>query len=224
MTNSLFGRWDLVLGHFPATLRQMLAAFAHWLVTTIGALGYPGIVILMAVESSFIPFPSEVVMIPAGYLAQQGQMHLGLAIIAGITGSLIGAWVNYAIAITLGRKALLKYGCYFLLSSEKFARVECFLLEYGEIGTFVGRIIPVVRQYISFPAGLARMPLWRFSLFTGLGAGLWVTVLAMIGYAVGGNEELVREWTQTATFWAVGGCGVLLYLYWKWKQFRRRRL
>ncbi|MFH0851962.1 MAG: DedA family protein, partial [Candidatus Peregrinibacteria bacterium] len=152
----------------------MLQTLAHWLVNTIGTLGYPGIILLMAVESSFIPFPSEVVMIPAGYLARQGQMNLGLAIFCGITGSILGAWVNYAIAATLGRRALLRYGHWFLLSPEKFERAERFLLEHGEISTFVGRIIPVVRQYISFPAGLAKMPLARFSLWTGLGAGFWV--------------------------------------------------
>jgi len=200
----------------------MLNSIAQWLVATIGTLGYPGIVLLMAIESSFIPFPSEVVMIPAGYLAHQGRMNLGLAIFCGITGSVLGAWVNYVIACTLGRKALLKYGHWFFVSPDSFHRAERFLLEHGEIGTFVGRIIPVVRQYISFPAGLVKMPLWRFSLWTGLGAGLWVTVLALIGYAVGGNESLVREWTQKATFWAVAGCAVLVWIYWKWKQRKRK--
>ncbi len=201
----------------------MIEALAHWLVDTVGAVGYPGIALLMAVESSFIPFPSEVVMIPAGYLAKQGQMHLGLAILSGMAGSIFGALVNYAIAATLGRRALLKYGHFFLISPEKFERAERFLREYGEIGTFVGRIIPVVRQYISFPAGLAKMSVWRFALWTGLGAGFWVTVLALIGYAVGGNEELVRQWSQTATLWAIGGCIVLLWLYVQWKRRRRRQ-
>ncbi len=201
----------------------MIQAFAQWLVDTIGTFGYPGIICLMAVESSFIPFPSEVVMIPAGYLARQGQMNMGLAILCGTIGSIFGAWVNYAIAATLGRKAFLKYGHWFFVSPEKFERAERFLLEYGEIGTFVGRIIPVVRQYISFPAGLARMPLARFTLWTGLGAGFWVTVLALIGYAVGGNEELVKQWSQTATLWAMAGCVVLVWLLLKWKKWRRGR-
>jgi len=205
------------------TLPVMLQTFAQWLVDTIGTLGYPGIIILMTVESSFIPFPSEVVMIPAGYLAKQGQMHMGTAIVCGMIGSILGAWVNYAIAATLGRKAFLKYGHWFMVSPEKFQRAERFLLEHGEISTFVGRIIPVVRQYISFPAGLAKMPLLRFTVWTGLGAGFWVTVLALIGYAVGGNEALVRQWSQTATLWAVGGCIVLLWLYVQWRRVRRRR-
>lgn len=200
----------------------MLASLAHWLVDTIGVLGYPGIVLLMAVESSFIPFPSEVVMIPAGYLAKQGQMNMGLAILCGVAGSVIGAWVNYTIAATLGRTFLLKHGNWLLLSQEKFERAETFLRTHGEVGTFVGRMIPVIRQYISFPAGVVRMPLRRFLLWTGLGAGLWVTVLAFIGYAVGGNEAMVQEWTQTATFWALGGCLVLVLLYVKWRQWKKR--
>jgi len=192
-------------------------------VETIGMIGYPGIVILMAVESSFIPFPSEIIMIPAGYLARQGEMNMGIAILCGTLGSILGALVNYAIAATLGRSLLLRHGNWFLLSREHFERAEKFLRTHGDIGTFVGRIIPVIRQYISFPAGVVRMPLRRFVLWTGLGAGLWVTVLALIGFAVGGNETLVKEWTQTATFWAVGACLVLIFLYVKWRKWMKKR-
>ena len=193
----------------------MLESIIVWLVDTIGALGYPGIVLLMGLESSFFPFPSEVVIIPAGYLAHQGEMNLATVIIAGILGSLLGAWVNYAIAISVGRAALLRWGRWIFLPEEKLLRVEKFLRTHGEIGTFIGRLIPVIRQYISFPAGLAKMPLARFSFYTGLGAGLWVTILAVIGYAVGENEELVMEWSQTALFWVLIGCGVLVLGYWK---------
>ncbi|MBU0767206.1 DedA family protein [Patescibacteria group bacterium] len=190
-------------------------AIISWLVETIGALGYPGIVLLMGLESSFFPFPSEVVIVPAGYLAQQGDMNLATVIIAGILGSLLGAWVNYAIAISVGRAAIIKWGKWIFLPEEKFVKVEKFLKTHGEIGTFIGRLIPVIRQYISFPAGVAKMPLARFSFYTGLGAGLWVTILAVIGYSVGENEVLVKEWSQTAFFWLILGCGVLVLLYWK---------
>jgi len=193
----------------------MFHELIFWIVDTVGVLGYPGIVLLMALESSFFPFPSEVVIIPAGYLAHQGGMSLPLVIIMGILGSLIGALVNYAIAITLGRAALLKWGKWIFLPEQKFQRVEKFFQRHGEIGTFIGRLIPVVRQYISFPAGLAHMSLARFTFFTGLGAGLWVTILAYIGYFVGDNEELVAQWSKTALFWVVVGCGALLIGYWK---------
>lgn len=191
----------------------MLDNIVSWLVTIIGSWGYPGIIVLMTLESSFFPFPSEVVMIPAGYLAYLGAMNIVLVIAMGITGSVIGALVNYWIAVHLGRRALLKWGHYFFLSTEKFTQVEGYLRRHGEIGTFIGRLIPVVRQYISFPAGLARMPIGRFVFFTSLGAGLWVSILVAIGYMVGDNEELVRAWSQTALFWVVIGCGLLVLIY-----------
>lgn len=194
----------------------MLHSLVSWLVDTVGAFGYPGIVLLMALESSFFPFPSEVIMVPAGYLAQQGEMNLALVIFMGILGSLLGAWLNYFIAVHLGRKALLKWGHWILLPNHKFLKVEHYLKEHGEIGTFIGRLIPGVRQVISFPAGLVRMPLWRFSLLTALGAGLWVTILALIGYYVGENQALVEEWSKTAVFWIILGCVGLVGVYWKW--------
>jgi len=193
----------------------MLHAVITWLVDTIGVLGYPGIILLMALESSFFPFPSEVVMVPAGFLAHEGKMSFPLIILCGIFGSLIGAWLNYFIAKTVGRAALLRWGHRIFLPNETFLRVEKYLKQHGEIGTFIGRLIPVVRQYISFPAGVIHMHLGRFSFFTGLGAGLWVTILAAIGYAVGDNKELVAEWSKTALFWVLLGCAAIVLLYWK---------
>jgi len=134
-------------------MRDLMHQMAAWLVATVGALGYPGILLLMAVESSFIPFPSEIVMIPAGYLAAQGKMSIPMAIGAGIAGSLLGAWVNYLIAERLGRPFILRYGRYVGITAEKFSRVETFFDRHGEITTFVGRLIPGIRQLISFPAG-----------------------------------------------------------------------
>ena len=195
----------------------MLHSLITWLVDTVGAIGYPGIVLLMGLESSFFPFPSEVVMVPAGYLASQGQMDLVAVIVCGIIGSLVGAWLNYYIAYKAGRAALLKWGHRIFLPEEKFLKMEQYLQEHGEIGTFIGRLIPVVRQYISFPAGVIRMNILRFSFFTALGAGLWVTILALIGYYVGENQELVAQWSKTAMFWVAIGCGGLVVVYWKVK-------
>ena len=135
-----------------------------WLVTTIGAMGYPGIFILMAMESSVIPIPSELVMPPAGYLAQQGQMNAFIAILCGTVGSLVGAYANYFAARHLGRPLVLKYGKYVWISEEKFSRVESFFLKHGEISTFIGRLLPVVRHLISLPAGLSGMNHLRLSL------------------------------------------------------------
>ncbi|HET6419622.1 MAG TPA: DedA family protein [Geobacteraceae bacterium] len=164
-----------------------------WLVTTIGAMGYPGIFLLMAMESSVIPIPSELVMPPAGYLAQQGQMNAFIAILCGTAGSLVGAYINYFAARHLGRPLVLKYGKYVWISEEKFARVESFFLRHGEISTFIARLLPVVRHLISLPAGLSGMNHLRFSIYTLLGAGIWVSVLTWIGYFIGENQELIKQ-------------------------------
>jgi len=174
-----------------------------WLVETIGALGYPGIFLLMAMESSVIPIPSELVMPPAGYLAQQGQMNMALAILCGTAGSLVGAYANYFAAHYLGRPLLLKYGKYVWITEEKFAKVETFFKNHGEISTFIGRLLPVVRHLISLPAGLAGMNHMKFSLYTLLGAGLWVTVLSFIGYFIGANRELIMRYSNQALIGAV---------------------
>lgn len=141
---------------------------------------------MMLLESSFFPFPSEVVMIPAGYLIYQGEMNLFLALFSGTIGSLSGALVNYWIGCKMGRAFLLKYGKYVLFSPKSLMKMEEFFRKHGHISTFVGRLIPGVRQYISFPAGLCRMDLAKFCVFTSLGAMIWVVVLVWIGYSLGG--------------------------------------
>ena len=151
---------------------------------------------MMFLESSFIPFPSEVVMIPAGYLAYKGEMNLVLTILAGTFGSLMGALLNYYLAIKLGRPFLLHYGKYVMFNEASLQRMEDFFARHGHVSTFTGRLIPVVRQYISLPAGLARMNLVVFSFYTSLGAGIWVTILALLGYYIGGNELLIREYLR----------------------------
>lgn len=184
-----------------------------WLVTTIGALGYPGIFILMAMESSVIPIPSELVMPPAGYLAQQGRMNALAAILSGTAGSLVGAYANYFAAHYLGRPLLLKYGKYVWITEEKFAKVERFFRDHGEVSTFVGRLLPVVRHLISLPAGLAGMNHLKFSLYTLAGAGLWVTVLTCIGYVIGMNSELIMRYSHQALIGAVVFSAVIIVLY-----------
>ena len=199
----------------------MLAGIIEWIIRVVGQLGYPGIFIMMLLESSFFPFPSEVVMIPAGYLAYRGEMNMTLAVVAGIAGSLAGALVNYYLAVWLGRPFLHHYGRYFFLTPEKLAKVDRFFRQHGEISTFVGRLITVVRQYISFPAGLARMPMGRFVLYTGLGAGIWVFVLALVGYVAAGNENLIRAYSREASIGLLVFCAVLVAVY--LVRYRRKR-
>ena len=169
----------------------------NWIVQTIGDLGYLGIFLMMFLESSFFPFPSEVVMIPAGYLAYKGEMNLAVAVICGIAGSLAGALFNYYLALKFGRAFLARYGKYVLIKEQTLEKMEDFFAKHGHISTFSGRLIPAVRQYISLPAGLARMDLLRFSIYTSLGAGIWVAILALLGYYIGHNEALLKEYLHT---------------------------
>jgi membrane protein DedA with SNARE-associated domain len=170
----------------------MLTSFFHWLADTILALGYPGIVVLMAIESSILPLPSELVMPPAGYLAAKGQMNGVLAVAAGTLGSVIGALVNYGLALFIGEPLLRKYGKYVFVSGRSLDRSEAFFRRHGEISTLIGRLLPVVRHLISIPAGVSRMSLKRFILFTALGAGAWCAVLTYLGYLIGRHGERVE--------------------------------
>jgi len=181
----------------------MLHDIAAFLVNSIGEMGYIGIFLLMFLESTFFPFPSEVIMIPAGYLAYQGEMNLYLVVFTGILGSVAGALFNYYLAMHFGRAFLLKYGKYFLIKPETLDKLEAFFQKHGELSTFNGRLIPGIRQLISLPAGLSRMNLLRFSLYTALGAGIWVIVLVALGYLLGSNEALISEYLHTATLIAL---------------------
>ena len=154
--------------------------------------GYALIFLFMAVESSFIPFPSEVVMIPAGFLAARGELTLHsapfdlvLACAVGLLGSIAGAYFNYWLSSRLGKPFLEKYGKWFFVKPAALERACEVFNQYGAATTFACRLIPVIRQLISIPAGLARMPLAKFTLFTGLGAGIWTTILALVGYGLG---------------------------------------
>ncbi|MEE8251528.1 MAG: DedA family protein [Gemmatimonadales bacterium] len=196
----------------------MLEPIVTWLTDTIFALGYPGIVVLMALESSFFPFPSEVVMPPAGYLAAQGRMSAVLVLGSGIAGSFVGAMVNYLLAVWLGRPLLHRYSRYVLVKSESLDRAEAFFRRHGEISTFVGRLIPLIRQYISLPAGLAKMNLARFSVYTAAGAGIWCAILTYIGWYLGIHGEVllqaeVRQFTGRALLIMLPLLVVLIGLY-----------
>jgi membrane protein DedA with SNARE-associated domain len=192
-----------------------------WLVKIIGDMGYVGILLLMAMESSLFPVPSELVVPPAGYLASQGQMNIWLVIFFATLGSLIGALFNYAIAYYLGRPWILRYGKYFLIPPEKFAKVESFFLKHGEISTFTGRLIIVVRHLISLPAGLSKMDLKRFTIFTLVGSFIWVSILAYIGYIVGNNMDLVKSYYKQAVIGLVVIMTIVLAVYIVWQKNRQ---
>ena len=192
---------DTIFGSFEV--------IAEW----IKAWGYPGIIFLMAIESSFFPFPSEVVMIPAGYWSHQGEMSMTASILSGIFGSLVGAYFNYYLSAWLGRPMILKLGRYIGLTEKKFNKVEEYFDNHGEITTFIGRLIPGIRQLISCPAGLARMNIVKFSAYTGAGAGLWIIVLAFIGYFIGLNKELIHKYKMQFTLGVLAFCVITVAIY-----------
>lgn len=200
----------------------MLDGLTSFLLDTVGTWGLLGIFLLMAVESSFIPFPSEVVMIPAGYLAYQGEIGLVSAVVAGTLGSIVGAWVNYGLAMYLGRPAMHKLGKKFLVSEKTMTAVEVYFAKHGAITTLVGRLLPAVRQLISIPAGLARMPFGRFTLLTGLGAGIWVTVLTLLGFYIGSEAAESGNVMRNVTIALVAVVTILIALYLVGKKYFQR--
>ena len=191
--------------------------------------GYALVFAFMAVESSFIPFPSEVVMIPAGFLAARGELgslppagQLAVAVAVGVAGSLAGAFANYYLAAWLGKPFLEKYGKWFFIKKPALDRACEVFNRYGAATTFLCRLVPVIRQLISIPAGISKMPLRPFALFTGLGAGIWTAILAAVGYALGRQAgdmtylEIVTRGKETATAnlpLVIGGAVALVALY-----------
>ena len=202
---------------------NILSALINWLVETIGNMGYTGIISLMFLESSFFPFPSEVVMPPAGYLAWKGDMSLLLVLLSGIFGSILGALFNYWVAVKLGRPFLLCWGKYFFISPESIQKADDFFLKHGHISTLVGRLIPVIRQYISLPAGIARMPLKTFTIFTTLGAGLWVCVLTFMGYLLGEHQELLSKYYNFITIGCLILAIIIIFSYWLFLKFKNNK-
>ena len=196
----------------------MIRELAQELVDLIFDWGYLGIFLLMVVESSFIPFPSEIVLVPAGYLASQEKMSVTLIMISAIGGSLVGAFINYYLALTLGRKILLKYGKYFFIKESALVKMENYFATHGHISTFSGRLIPGIRQLISIPAGLAKMNLAQFSLFTALGAGIWALILTLLGYFIGANEELLSTYLKEITISVVILLIILGYVYYRYQK------
>lgn len=182
-----------------------MSQIIDFIVQSVGNLGYLGVFLMMFLESSFFPFPSEVVMIPAGFLAYKGDMNIYVAILMGILGSIAGSLFNYYLAFRFGRDFIIKYGKYFFFNENSMQKMEMFFKKHGEISTFLGRLIPVVRQYISLPAGLSKMNLVKFCIYTGIGAGIWVAILACFGYYVGmwlgsdmNTEMIVQAFTSAS--------------------------
>lgn len=181
---------------------------------------YYTITALMAIESSFIPFPSEVVIPPAAYIASKPESDLNIFLVVafGTLGALIGAYINYFLAFWLGRPIVYKFaesklGKLCLLSKEKIVVAEDYFVKHGKTSTLVGRLIPAVRQLISIPAGLARMNLLHFTLCTVIGAGLWNCVLALLGYIAQGQQDLIDAYSHELSISILALLGLIIVYY-----------
>jgi membrane protein DedA with SNARE-associated domain len=204
---------------------SFISSIIDWIVSVISNLGYPGIAIGMLIESSFIPFPSEVILPPAGVLVARGEMSFLLVLIFAIFGSIIGAYINYFIGLHLGRRVISKlvekYGKFMLIKQQSLDNADNYFKNHGSITTFTGRLIPAVRQLISLPAGFAKMSLYKFTLYTSLGAGIWSAILIYVGVLYGNNKESVDSFLSSAKIVAVITIAIIVGIYFYIKKSRR---
>jgi membrane protein DedA with SNARE-associated domain len=192
-------------------------------------MNYGTITLLMAVESSFIPFPSEVIVPPAAYKASHEGSNLNIVwvVFFATLGALIGAIINYYLARWLGRPIIYRFaesriGRMCLLSTEKVKYAEEYFIKHGKSSTFIGRLVPAVRQLISIPAGLAKMKIGSFLLFTGLGAFIWNVILAAVGYIAHGNADIIEQYSKQLSYLLLG-LGILFVLYLIYNGFFKKK-
>ena len=168
---------------------SVLQALVDFVTTTIGDYGVLAVFLLMTLESACIPVPSEVIQLFAGYLVSQGRMGLVAAILAGTLGNVVGSWIAWGVGATGGREFIERYGKYVHVTPKRMELADRWFERYGNKVVFWSRMLPIVRTFISLPAGVARMPFWRFTLYTFLGALPWVTGLTLLGVKVGENWQ-----------------------------------
>jgi len=191
------------------------------IVSIVADLGYWGIILGMLIESSFIPFPSELILPPAGVLVSTGQMSFSIVLLCAIIGSLIGAYINYFLGLHFGRRVInglvKRYGKFMLLRNESLERADHYFKNHGSITTFTGRLIPAIRQLISIPAGFSRMGLGKFTIYTALGAGAWSTILIYVGVLYGNNKENIDSFLSSATIiiLIIVAIAIITYIYFK---------
>jgi membrane protein DedA with SNARE-associated domain len=205
---------------------QVISALASWIVEVISAAGYFGVVLMMAIESACIPLPSEIIMPFAGYLVSIGKLSLIGAATAGAIGCNVGSTIAYYVAAIGGRPVLDRWGKYVLISPAELERTDRFFARYGAATVFFGRLLPVVRTFIAFPAGLARMPMLKFQIYTFLGSWPWCLALAYIGYLLGARwdsdptfRKLFHEFDAVVV---VAVAAVFIWLVWsRWREIQR---
>jgi membrane protein DedA with SNARE-associated domain len=207
-------------GLLSKTMHDLLHSWIHTWFDWVEQGGYWAVVVLMAMESSIFPVPSEVVMPPAAFLAAQGKMNLWGVILAGTFGSWLGSAITYAVSRWWGRPFVMKFGKYFFCPPEKVLRAETFLARYEAGGIFFARLLPVVRHLISIPAGIVRMPFGKFSLMTTVGSFIWCAILSWYGHGVYERNPKLMEHPETLiaaikgeSLWLVAGIAGLGVLY-----------
>ena len=192
----------------------MIQQFLDWYMASLASGGYPLIALLMALESSVVPLPSEVVIPPAAHLAYtQGELTLSGIVAAGTIGSWFGATLMYWAARLLGRPLLMKYGRWMLVSPQQVIAAEAWSDRFGAPGIFFSRLLPVIRHLIGLPAGIVRMHYGWYSLATLVGSGVWCTVLVWVGVTAGQDEALMHGSLGRVSIWLIGGAAVLGALY-----------
>jgi membrane protein DedA with SNARE-associated domain len=209
-------------------LEQVISTLAAWIVAVISAAGYFGVVVLMAIESACIPLPSEIIMPFAGYLVSVGRFSLIGAATAGALGCNIGSTIAYLVAAHGGRTAFERWGRYVLVRHEELERAEQFFARYGAVTVFLGRLLPVIRTFISFPAGLARMPMLKFQIYSFVGSWPWCFVLAYVGMVLGARwdsnptlRRLFHEFDAVVILLLAAGCA--WFIWSRWREVHRPR-
>jgi len=205
-------------------IEKLIGVLAGFIIGTISALGYGGIVLLMAIESACIPLPSEIIMPFSGYLVFTGQMQLWAVALAGAFGCVLGSLLAYWLGAVGGRPLVEKYGRYVLISHHDLDLADRWFQRHGDITIFIGRLLPVVRTFIAFPAGVARMPLWRFSIYTFVGSFIWCWALAWIGMQLGQNWNTLGVYFHRfdALIGVVLLAGVVWYVWRHLNHLKRR--
>jgi membrane protein DedA with SNARE-associated domain len=206
-------------------IAKIISILSGFIIATISALGYWGIVLLMAIESACIPLPSEIIMPFSGYLVSRGEMNLWLVGIAGAFGCVVGSIGAYYVGMYGGRPFIEKYGRYVLVSRHDLDLADRWFAKYGEAIVFISRLLPAVRTFIAFPAGVARMNMTRFIAYTFAGSLPWCLGLAYVGQKLGeqwDKDERLKNWFHRFDF-VIGIVGVLLVTWWIWRHIKHSR-
>lgn len=194
-------------------MHSFFSALIETLINFINQIGYLGIFIGMFLESTVVPIPSELIMIPAGISAAKGGMNIYIATILGIIGNILGAIFSYYLASSIGRRILFYVGKYFFIKPATIIKIEEFFKSHGSISVFMARLIPGFRHIISLFAGIAKMNLKLFLIYTSIGSAIWNSVLASIGYFIGENDEMIGQYLNHIIVAIIFICVVFLAIY-----------